>query len=305
MEVSIEVNNIKKSLQGKEILKGISFNVNKGDIFGFLGPNGAGKTTTIRVLLGLYKMDSGNASIMGNPVGTDDARMKVGFLMDADGLYDSMSAEDNLVYYLSLYGKSKDSNEISRLLKLVGLSERAKDKVGTFSKGMRQKVGLAKALIHDPEVIILDEPTSGLDPSAQIEFRNLMLKVAKEEKKTIFYSSHNLEEVQKICNKIALLKNGEIKLYGAIDDLRKNIGKDIVVVKTREVSDELFTEIKKIKKIGVKEKRVGELILIPEKEIKISEIVAILSEKGIDVEEIVKNEASLEEIYSSIIEEDK
>lgn len=302
METVIKVDNVKKSLQGREILKGISLEVGRGDIFGFLGPNGAGKTTMIRVLLGLYKMQSGNAWILESPVGSDEARMKIGFLMDGDGLYDSMSAEENLAYYLNIYGKSTDKREISRVLKLVELSERAKDKVGTFSKGMRQKLGLAKALVHNPEVLILDEPTSGLDPSAQIEFRQLMLDVVKKENKTVFYSSHNLDEVQKICNRIALLKSGQIKLYGDLESLRKNMGNDVLIIKTSQISDKLFEDLKKVRELGVTDKKPGELILMPKNGIKTSKIIAILSDKGVDVEEVIKNEASLEEMYSSIVE---
>jgi ABC-2 type transport system ATP-binding protein len=304
MSSSILIENIKKSLGGREILKGVSFAVEKGDIFGFLGRNGAGKTTTIRTLLGLYHVDSGKASIMGCDVSSDESRKNVGFVLDGDGLYDSMSAEANLAYYQRIYGKPVDKKQIARVLGLVGLSDRAKDKAGTFSKGMRQKLALAKALVHNPEVLILDEPTSGLDPTAQIEFRNIMVNIAQNEHKTVLLSSHNLDEVQRICNRIALLNNGEIKLYGKLDELRQQMGKDTVVVQTSNVvSDAIFQKLKNMKEFGLKERNGNSLVFIPTRNMKTQDIIVVLSNEGVEVEEFTKNEASLEEMYSSIVRE--
>lgn len=304
MSSSIVIENVKKSLGGRDILKGISFVVEKGDIFGFLGRNGAGKTTTIRTLLGLYHADSGKASIMGCDVSGDESRKNVGFVLDGDGLYDSMSAEANLAYYLRIYGKPVDKKQIARVLGLVGLSDRAKDKAGTFSKGMRQKLALAKALVHNPEVLILDEPTSGLDPTAQIEFRNIMVNIAQNEHKTVLLSSHNLDEVQRICNRIALLNNGEIKLYGKLDELRQQMGKDTVVVQTSNVvSDTIFKKLKNMKEFGLKERNGNSLVFTPTRNMKTQDIIAVLSKEGVEVEEFTKNEASLEEMYSSIVRE--
>lgn len=304
MYPSILVENVRKSLGGREILKGISFTVEKGDIFGFLGHNGAGKTTTIRTLLGLYRADSGSASIMGFNVESDEARKNVGFMIDGDGLYDSMSAEENLAYYLKIYDKGVNKRKIANVLELVGLSDRAKDKVGTFSKGMRQKVSLARALVHDPEVIILDEPTSGLDPSAQIEFRNIMVNIAQNEHKTVLLSSHNLDEVQRICSKIALLNNGEIKLYGKLSELQKKMGKDTISVQTSNIiSDMIFQKLKHIKELGLKDRNGKSLVFVPSANIKVQDIIGILSKEGVEVEKFSKNEASLEEMYSSIVGE--
>ena len=154
-----------------------------------------------------------------------------------------------------------DKKQIDKVLRLVGLSDRAKDKTGTFSKGMRQKLALARALVHNPEVLILDEPTSGLDPSAQIEFRNIMMDIAQNEHKTVLLSSHNLDEVQRICNRIAMLDNGEIKLYGKLDELRQQMGKDTVVIQTNNVvSDVIFQKLKGIKEFGLKERNGKSLV---------------------------------------------
>jgi ABC-2 type transport system ATP-binding protein len=304
MSSSILVENIKKSLGGQDILKGVSFAVEKGDIFGFLGRNGAGKTTTIRTLLGLYHADSGKASIMGCDVSNNESRKNVGFVLTEDGLYDSMSAQANLEYYLKIYSKPVDKKQIARVLDLVGLSDRAKDKAGTFSKGMRQKLALAKALVHEPDVLILDEPTSGLDPTAQIEFRNIMVNIAQNEHKTVLLSSHNLDEVQRICSRIALLNNGEIKLYGKLNELRQKMGKNTVVVQTASVvPDVIFQKLKAISELGLRKKNGNSLVFVPAGNVKVPDIIGALSKEGVEVEEVTKNEASLEELYESIVRE--
>ncbi len=166
----IEVQNLTKTFNGKAVLKDISFKVKEGEIFGYLGPNGAGKTTTMRIILGLLNPTSGNAFVLGQNLGENEKlRNKVGVLLENDGVYDKLSAYENLHYYAQLYGLS-DSVErkrrIGELLEFVGLSDRRNDKVGEFSKGMRRKLALARAIAHEPEVLFLDEPSSGLDPEA-------------------------------------------------------------------------------------------------------------------------------------------
>src|SRR4030042_6728520 len=175
MSPAISIKNIQKSLGGRDILKGISFNVEMGDIFGYLGPNGAGKTTTIRILLGLFQADSGKLEILGQDIKLSETRKKIGFVLDADGLYDNMTAEENMEYYARIYGLFKADKRILELLDMVELGSRAKDRVGAYSKGMRQRLALARAMVHDPEVLVLDEPTSGVDPSGQKEKRKIMI----------------------------------------------------------------------------------------------------------------------------------
>ncbi|MHB1347784.1 MAG: ABC transporter ATP-binding protein, partial [Candidatus Humimicrobiaceae bacterium] len=178
MNTAISIKSVRKTLGNQEILKGISFDVEIGDIFGYLGPNGAGKTTTIRILLGLFQADFGKLEILGQDIRLSQTRKKIGFVLDADGLYDNMSAEENLGYYASIYGLNNASKTIHQLLNMVNLGNRAKDMVNAFSKGMRQRLALARSMVHDPEVLILDEPTSGIDPSGQIEIRQLLTDMA-------------------------------------------------------------------------------------------------------------------------------
>jgi ABC-2 type transport system ATP-binding protein len=165
MNKAISIKNVKKILGNREVLKGISFDVEKREIFGYLGPNGAGKTTTIRILLGLLQADSGSLSILGHDINLSETRMKIGFVLDKDGLYDNMTAEENLEFYSRIYRLSEASVKFDKLLRMVNLDDRAKDKVSTYSSGMRQRLTLARAMVHDPEVLVMDEPTAGVDPS--------------------------------------------------------------------------------------------------------------------------------------------
>lgn len=285
-------------------MKGISFKVNIGDIFGYLGPNGAGKTTTIRIMLGLLKADSGNLDVLGQDIESSETRRKIGFVLDLDGLYDGMTARENLIFYSRIYGMAMAEGRINELFDMVELSGRGDDRVHTYSTGMRQRLALARSMVHDPEILVLDEPTSGVDPSGQIQIRKILLNMAHKENKTIFLSSHNLDEVQRICNRIAIIDRGEIRLYGELESLRQGTGRSGIIIKSSEdISDKAIDEIRGMPRIGLKEVKDRSLILIPDKGIETSDIISLLSSLGIKVEEVVKQKASLEEMYSNILKE--
>ena len=304
MNSAISIENVKKTLGNCEVLKGISFTVEKRDIFGYLGPNGAGKTTTIRILLGLLQADSGKLNILGQDINLSETRRKIGFVLDADGLYDNMTAEENLKFYSKIYGLSGAVVKFDKLLRMVNLNDRAKDRVSTYSKGMRQRLALARAMVHDPEVLIMDEPTAGVDPSGQIEVRKIMLDVARKENKTIFLSSHNLDEVQRICNRIALIDRGEIKLYGELESLRQKMGRGGVLIKTAgDIPESLPSELKKLANLGFQKKSKKSLIFSPHKGTEVSDIIDYLASRGIKIEEAIKKDASLEEMYAAILKE--
>jgi ABC-2 type transport system ATP-binding protein len=300
----IRLEGISKQLGKREILRDVSFTVKQGDIFGYLGPNGAGKTTTIRILLGLLQLTSGKATILGEDVSRDEARRKVGFVLESDGLYDNKTAEENLWYYARIYGMAKPAERIDRILDLVELRDRAKDKVGTYSKGMRQRLALARAMTHTPELLVLDEPTAGVDPSGQIEVREVILNMAYKEERTIFLSSHNLDEVQRICNRIALIDRGEIKLYGELEQLRREMSGNKVQIETTEaITESLFSELKSLSRLGLRERKDKTLIFVPQEGIRVPDIVSLLVRRGVEIEKVSKKEASLEEIYSAILKE--
>ena len=304
MNSAISIEDVKKNLGGREVLSGINLSVAAGDIFGYLGPNGAGKTTTIRILLGLLKADSGRLEILGEDINLSETRRKIGFVLDSDGLYDNMSAEDNLKLYSRIYGLQDPDKRIQRIMKMVELEDRLKDDVRTYSKGMRQRLALARSMVHDPEVLILDEPTAGVDPSGQIKMRHLMLDIARTENKTIFLSSHNLDEVQRICNRIALIDRGVIKLYGSLKELRSGMDEINIIIRTSQnVNESLLAELTANPVLGLQKKDEKKLIFSPEAGTGISDIISYLASRGVKIEEATKRETTLEEMYSAILKE--
>ena len=304
MNDAIRLEGLSKQLGEREVLRGVSFIAKQGDVFGYLGPNGAGKTTTIRILLGLLQPTSGKAAILGEDVSRDEARRKVGFVLESDGLYDNKTAEENLWYYARIYGMAEPAERIDRILDLVELRDRARDKVGTYSKGMRQRLALARAMTHDPELLVLDEPTAGVDPSCQIEVREVILNMAHKEGKTIFLSSHNLDEVQRVCNRIALIDRGEIKLYGELEQLqRERSGNEVEIETTEAIAEPLLAELKSLSHLGLQERKDKVLTFVPQEGVRVPDIVGLLVSRGVGIEGVNKKEASLEEIYSSILKE--
>ena len=300
----ISLEHVNKDLGKRQILKDVTLAVKQGDIFGYLGPNGAGKTTTIRIILGLLAATSGKVSILGQDVQIDKVRQKIGFVLEADGLYDNLSAYDNLLYYAKLYDIPQPSQKVDNILKLVGLAERAKDKVGTYSKGMRQRLALARAMAPDPEVLVLDEPTAGVDPTGQIEIRQVMLDMIHKQGKTILLSSHNLDEVQRICNRIALIHKGQIRLYGELEQFKREMGQGGVVIETAEtVPADTLTELQKLPDVSVREQKDSVLILNIGKNVDVSGIITLFASRGVRIEQVKKQEASLEDMYTAIVKE--
>lgn len=234
MEV-LKCTNLKKEVKGKIIVENISFSINKGDVVGFLGPNGSGKTTVIKLILGLIKISEGKVQINGFDIQKDFEKSieKVGAIVESPDLYMYLSGLDNLKITANNY-KDITKERINEVIKLVGLENRIKDKVSTYSLGMRQRLGIAEALINNPRLLILDEPTNGLDIEGIIEIRNL-IKELSNQGTAILISSHNLTEIDNVCNRIIAIKNGKI----IADDLIENFTEGIMS------SEEAF-----IKKVG-------------------------------------------------------
>jgi ABC-2 type transport system ATP-binding protein len=304
MDDVIILDRVSKRLGKREVLKDVTLSVQKGDIFGYLGPNGAGKTTTIRIILGLMSATSGHASLLDHDTQEDKIRQKIGFVLESDGLYDYMSAYDNLLYFARLYEVPQPAERIDRAINLVGLGDRSKDKVGTYSKGMRQRLALARSMIHDPDVLVLDEPTAGVDPSGQIEIRQIMLDMVRKDGKTILLSSHNLDEVQRICNRIALIHNGQIKLYGSLDKLQREMSHGEVIIETVElIPESIMLDLKNLSGVNILDQRDKILSLGIGKDMSISGVVTLLALRGVQIEQVKKQEASLEEMYTTILKE--
>ena len=228
METVLECKNLNKKIGKKEILNNVSLEVKEGDILGFIGPNGAGKTTTIKLILGLQKINSGEVKINGYDIEKqfEKAIEKVGTIVENPDLYLYMSGLENLKIIARLY-KNVDEKRIEEVIKLVGLENRIKDKVSKYSLGMRQRLGIAQAILHKPNLLILDEPTNGLDPEGIKQLRDLLTKLAKEENMGILISSHNLAELESFCNKISIIQNGKIIETSSLEDAKRVKGRII------------------------------------------------------------------------------
>ena len=226
METVLECKNLNKKIGKKEILNNVSLEVKEGDILGFIGPNGAGKTTTIKLILGLQKINSGEVKINGYDIEKqfEKAIERVGTIVENPDLYLYMSGLENLKIIARLY-KNVDEKRIEEVIKLVGLENRIKDKVSKYSLGMRQRLGIAQAILHKPNLLILDEPTNGLDPEGIKQLRDLLTKLAKEENMGILISSHNLAELESFCNKISIIQNGKIIETSSLEDAKRVKGK--------------------------------------------------------------------------------
>ena len=224
----LECKNLNKKIGKKDILKNVSLEVQEGDILGFIGPNGAGKTTTIKLILGLQKITSGEVKINGYDIKKDfeKAIENVGTIVENPDLYMYMSGLENLKIIARLY-KNVDQKRVEEVIKLVGLENRIKDKVSKYSLGMRQRLGIAQAILHKPNLLILDEPTNGLDPEGIKQLRDLLTKLAKEERMAILISSHNLAELESFCNKVSIIQNGEIIETSTLEEAKRVDGKMI------------------------------------------------------------------------------
>ncbi len=304
----IEVKNLTKIFKGRTVLDSVNLQVKEGEIFGYLGPNGAGKTTTVRIILGLLKPTSGEALVWGKPLGDHpELRKQVGVVLETDGLYERLSARDNLDYFAELYGVEDRGNKIERMLKFVGLYERRDDKLGTYSKGMRRKLALARAVISSPKVLFLDEPASGLDPEAQRLVRDLILQLAKEQDMVIFLNSHDLDEVERICTRIAIIQNGSIKAYDSVSNLRSNASQPVVKLTIGGDEDiqkavSFLNSQSYISNVAI-DQRVLTTTLSDEK--KAAGLLATLVKQGINVEEAQRITRSLEDVYLEIMQEAK
>jgi ABC-2 type transport system ATP-binding protein len=246
----IEIDNLTRKFGDLTAVDNLTLSVDKGEVFGFLGPNGAGKTTTVRMLCCLISKTSGTARIgdydIGRPQDALKIRKIIGLVPDNVGLYESLTAYENLDYYGTLYQRTdsqrKESNEY--FLKLLGLWEKKDASAGSFSKGMKQKLAIARALIHDPEILFMDEPTANLDPEASKAVREFILEL-KKQKKTIFINTHNLDEAQRICDRIAIL-NTRLMAVGTPEELERSVHGRKTVIQLRQVNEAILNSLKKL-----------------------------------------------------------
>lgn len=220
MNVAIKTESLTKVYGKTRAVDNLTLSVKAGDFFGFLGPNGAGKTTTIRILTGILKPDEGNAFIEDNQISiTGKGRKKIGVMPESRGFYEWMTASEYLTFFAELYGDKESRKTAIEKLALVGLSAKKNSKISTFSRGMKQRLGLARAIINNPQILFLDEPTLGLDPQGQEDIKKLLKKI-NSEGTTIFLSSHLLNEVAELCSRMAIINQGRLVAEGTLEELR-------------------------------------------------------------------------------------
>jgi ABC-2 type transport system ATP-binding protein len=288
-------------LRRKRVLHGISFDVQEGEIFGFVGPNGAGKTTTLKVLMGLIRASSGCASILGHDVGETEFRRHVGFLPENPYFYDYLSGREILDFYARLCGVPSRSRpeRVAMLLDWVGLAHAADTRLRTYSKGMQQRVGIAQALVHDPQVVFLDEPMSGLDPIGRVEIRDLILRL-RAEGKTVFMNTHILSDVEMVCDRVAIIVHGEIRYEGRVEDFRSASQRetDIVVVSLdAETGARLEAEL------GATLRPVGERVEVRVAEKRAGDALRRLLDDRAEIVSMTPHRVSLESVFLSAVEQ--
>lgn len=295
---AIEVENLTKSYGNFKAIDELSFEVYSGEIFGFLGPNGAGKTTTILSMLGLIIPDRGTVRILGSDVFREPIKVKekIGFLPENATLYEELTAWRNLEFFANFYNFPKQEKEkrIEELLKLVGLWEARYRKVKTFSKGMKQRLLLAQALINDPEVLILDEPTSGLDPEGAYLVKNIVREERKNGK-TVFFSSHILSEVEELSDRVGIIVKGKLRALGTLKEIKREF-MELQGYEIKVETKQVLPEIELSEVISIQRVNANKAIIFAREDIR-EQLSELLARKGVTIVSLEVEEPSLEDVF--------
>lgn len=297
----LEVQNVSKSIKRRKLLYDLSFDIEQGDICGFLGPNGAGKTTLIRMIMGLIKPSKGDIFILGHSItkNRNQALKRVGAIVETPIFFDYMTGRGNLKNLIKLHpniSKLEQNRKVEEVLELVGLKDRGDDKVATYSLGMKQRLGIAQALLGNPKVIILDEPANGLDPMGMKFLRETILDLRNKKGLTFLISSHLLDELQHICNKIIVINEGKLKWKGSIDNLIEKAKWKIGCSQPNKALSLLKSKIEI--EISKQDSKTLEAICTEEE---LQYIRRKLAEANIDITHIEKSERKLEEIFIELV----
>ena len=298
----IKTENLSKKFNGNLAVDRLSLEVREGEVFGFLGPNGAGKTTTVRMLTSLIAPSNGTAVVNGFEIGKNDKKIRqtVGILTETPGMYDNLSAEYNLRIYANLYEVKDVAGQVEKYLRMLGLWERRYDEAGTFSKGMKQKLAIARALLHEPQILFLDEPTAGLDPEAARLVRDFIEELRKEGR-TIFLCTHNLDEADRLCDRIGVFKT-RLLVMDTPDRLRSQLFGRKVVFHLRKSDQAMADSINQLP--CVHEAKIIDnklLVTLDDPETNNPFIVRKLVEEGADIQFVGELRHSLEDVYMQFV----
>jgi ABC-2 type transport system ATP-binding protein len=300
----LQIEKIKKRFGDREVVRGVSFSVNRGEAFGLLGPNGAGKSTTISMICGLIPIDHGDVMVDGYSVKRNprDVKQRIGIVPQDIALYPTMSAQENLMFWGRMYGLSGNSlkKRTRDVLEIVGLSDRAKDAVGSFSGGMKRRINIGAALLHQPQLLIMDEPTVGIDPQS----RNHILETVRtlnQSGMTVMYTSHYMEEVDFLCNRIAIIDHGEVITLGTKHELCSRLaGGTAIEIKVDIINDVAIQALKQmtaVQSVAVNKETFVITVYAEDTRSMIGEIITLLVSKGIQVLSLDVTEANLEAVF--------
>jgi len=299
MELVVDIEHLSKKYGKKTALEDISFSVKVGTCFGLLGPNGAGKSTTMKILTGIVEADNGTVMILGmnSKEHRHSIKQKVGYVPQSITLYEDLNAYDNLLFFGQMYGvKGKTLQErITKVLTQTGLLDRAKDKVKEYSGGMKRRINIAAALLHDPKILILDEPTVGIDPQSRNHIFD-MIRALKEEGVTIIYSTHYMEEVEVLCDDIAIIDNGKIITQGNLKELLEQYSTKSIYIETDDI--EKLKQLIHISKITSKNE--GWVIESDQPVVLLQTILKTTTELGIEIQALEMMRPTLESVFLSL-----
>ncbi|MBN2390659.1 MAG: ABC transporter ATP-binding protein [Anaerolineae bacterium] len=298
----IHTENLTKKFGARTAVEALTLDVREGEVFGFLGPNGAGKTTTVRMLTTLIGPTAGMATVNTFRVGQEDTAIRrcTGILTETPGMYDRLSAEKNLTIFAHLYEVPDVKSQVEKYLRLLGLWDRRSDLVGNFSKGMKQKLAICRALLHEPAVVFLDEPTSGLDPEAARLVRDFIEEI-KAQGRTIFLCTHNLDEADRLCDRIGVMKQRLITVDTPAN-LRNTLYGRKVVFHLREADDALLARVRALPFVKEAQRVENKLVVgLDDPETHNPALIRLLAEAGVDIQFVGELRHSLEDVYLSLV----
>ncbi len=305
---AIAVEGLSRSFGSVRAVNDLTFSTPRGVVFGFLGPNGAGKTTTIMLLLGLLAPDAGECRVLGYDVRSDaDAiRQRCGALLEHSGLYERLTAEDNLKFMARVAGLTgvERDNRVRELLEQMGLWDRRRDMVRDWSRGMKQKLAVARALVGRPQLVFLDEPTAGLDPVAAAAFRQDIAGLAALQGVTVFLTTHNLAEAEQLCSLVAVIRSGSLMAYGAPSELRQRSGKQTLTVIAQQVTDTLIERLEQLPDVLSVSRTLDGLDLQMPPGVSAAGVVQLMVEGGARIEEVRRGSASLERVFLDLMRDE-
>jgi ABC-2 type transport system ATP-binding protein len=308
LEYAIQTDGLSRSFGAVKAVDGVSMQIPAGTIFGFLGPNGSGKTTTIRLLLGLLEPSRGSATVLGfdSRAQASEIRQRTGALLEHPGLYERLSAQENLEFYARVWELSPAERDarVKELLTHTGLWDRRGDQVGNWSRGMKQKLAVARAMLHRPSLIFLDEPTAGLDPVASAALREDLSSLVTREGVTVFLTTHNLPEAESICDLVGVIRQGHLLTVDSPTHLRSHGGEQKVEFVGQGFTPALLEELRLRPEVAGIEAGNGTLTLALRDDRPVAPLVRLLVEAGCDIEEVRKGAASLEQAFLALMERD-